>query len=237
MSFWCKFCPVGCKNEVLMKEHNNKCVKEVRFRALCKFFVFLGVILFGFVIYDVYAIDGALDRCHSYDLEFCDCDSECDGEKVCITSTTPDNIKLMCSASADRINMARKYEGKLGFCAEVFSTVVFPDGTANTRYVTEGSLYCPVKEPSDEEATVNSSEPVVGFSQEDNTIIESGRDIEIGSRFPSISTGMITTLLTTLLLSLCLLLTLIYTFKLKKKLRLAKQVINKQSNTIRMRYE
>ena len=79
-----------------------------------------------------------------------------------------------------RINNAVKYECRQGFCAEVFSTVVFPDGTSRTSYVTEGTNYfrnleCSVE--AEEENTFSSPQIISNVSSVAESIIVEGLPI------------------------------------------------------------
>lgn len=86
------------------------------------------------------------------DIVFCSCDMDCLGKnEICITEITPDNVREMCSAYSTKINLAKRYENKMGFCAVIASKVTFPDGTSSgISFVDEGTVYCPKKEEEEE---------------------------------------------------------------------------------------
>jgi len=80
------------------------------------------------------------------DIVFCDCDNDCMGlNEICVTEITSEGIQGICDHSDTKINLAKRYESKLGFCGVVHSTIQFDDGTKTTKFFGDGTVYCPLK--------------------------------------------------------------------------------------------
>lgn len=115
------------------------CSKQVKYFLLGILVLIILVVISPWVL----GVSRADDLCSPKQLSYCSCDRNCPSDQICITKSTEDNVKLTCSLSADRINIARQ-NGRDGFCASVWSRTVAPDGTVFDNYETEGTLFCPV---------------------------------------------------------------------------------------------
>lgn len=161
---------------MLVKHKKNK-------KWLISFFLYLLILLlFGISLIKSVTAQTVVEDCEvSPNINFCDCDYDCTGlNEICVTEITNNNIRELCDSSVTKINLAKRYESKLGFCAVIHSTMIFPDNTKNTKFFSEGTRYCPLKKINDSENTinvVNNSTPFVintsiNSSQENQSIVE-----------------------------------------------------------------
>lgn len=131
---------------MLEKQKGKKRVSVGRSWLFSYSLFLLVLLLIGCLLINV--VEGVVvgdDLCHNYDLDYCNCDVDCSrNNTICVSALTDNNVKLMCSASADRINMAR-HQGFEGYCAKVWSRVVV-DSQVFDKYVVSGTSYCPKKE-------------------------------------------------------------------------------------------
>lgn len=210
-------------------------------------YIFLGLLagwlIVGITVLQAFAIEVANDKCFIYDFEYCNVDGDCDGKKICITKFTSENVRLSCTSSTFRINTIVENHCMQGFCAEVSTLIIAPDGTEIETYIKKGTQFfervdCPAKDTNEDVVDISvssSNQTAVSVAQED--VVETNTVVIEGNVKYLFAKERLFYLVLVVLLAFTSVFATIKYFILRKQLRVAGRLIKKKQQALEMRYK